>query len=96
MMRIEGCGGKMYVPRAMYSLRMSFCTVPESLRISAPCSLRDGDIQRQQDRGGRVDRHRGGDLFERDAVEERAMSSRLPIETPTLPTSPSASGSSAS
>ena len=29
----------MYVPRAMYSLRMSFCTVPESLRTSAPCSL---------------------------------------------------------
>ena len=28
--RIEGPGGKMYVPRAMYSLRMSFWIVPRS------------------------------------------------------------------
>ena len=26
--RIDGRGGKMYVPRAMYSLRMSFWVVP--------------------------------------------------------------------
>ena len=35
--RREGRGGKMYVPRAAYSLRMSFCTVPASLRGSTPC-----------------------------------------------------------
>jgi len=29
--RIEGPGGKTYVPRAMYSLRMSFCVVPASV-----------------------------------------------------------------
>ena len=54
----------------MYSLRMSFCTVPESLPTSAPVALGDGDVEREQDGGGGVDGHRGGDLFKGDAVEE--------------------------
>ncbi len=33
--------------------------------------LRHGDVQRQQNRGGRVDGHRSRDAFERNAVEER-------------------------
>ena len=33
-----GSMGKMYVPRAMYSLRMSFWMVPESLARGMPCS----------------------------------------------------------
>ena len=37
MSRMDGAGGKMYVPRAMYSLRMSFCTVPESVAGATPC-----------------------------------------------------------
>ena len=32
----------------------------------------DGDVEREQDRRRGVDGHRGGDPFERDAVEERA------------------------
>jgi len=36
MSRIEGPGGKMYVPRAMYSLRMSFWIVPLSLSAVTP------------------------------------------------------------
>ena len=28
----------MYVPRAMYSFRMSFCTVPRSAERTTPCS----------------------------------------------------------
>src|SRR2546428_12754798 len=35
--RIEGRGGKMYSFWAMYSLRMSFCSVPEIFFQSAPC-----------------------------------------------------------
>ena len=34
--RRDGPGGKMYVPRAMNSLRMSFCTVPESAAAGTP------------------------------------------------------------
>ena len=30
----------------------------------------DGDVEREQDAGGRVDGHRGGDVVEGDAVEE--------------------------
>ncbi len=35
--RIDGLGGNMYVPLAMYSLRMSFCIVPERALIGTPC-----------------------------------------------------------
>ena len=38
MSRIDGSGGKMYVPRERYSLMMSFWVVPCSSRRSAPCS----------------------------------------------------------
>src|SRR3954465_240723 len=35
--RIDGRGGKMYSFCAMYSLSMSFCSVPESFDQAAPC-----------------------------------------------------------
>jgi hypothetical protein len=38
MSRIDGRGGKMYVPRARYSLMMSFCVVPWRRAGSTPCS----------------------------------------------------------
>jgi hypothetical protein len=38
MSRIDGRGGKMYVPRARYSLMMSFWVVPWSRDGSTPCS----------------------------------------------------------
>ena len=34
--RIDGRGGKMYVPRAMYSLRMSFWIVPATCALGTP------------------------------------------------------------
>jgi hypothetical protein len=34
---IDGRGGKMYVPRAMYSFRMSFCVVPATRSAATPC-----------------------------------------------------------
>ena len=70
--RIDGRGGKMYVPRATYSLRMSFWTVPDSVAGAHALPPRHRDVQRQQDARRRVDRHRRRDLVERDAVEQAA------------------------
>ena len=61
----------MYVPRATYSLRMSFWTVPRSLRSLDALLLGHRDVHRQQDARRRVDRHRGGDLVQRDLPEQR-------------------------
>ena len=38
MMRRDDAGGKMYVPRDKYSLRMSFCVVPRNSFADVPCS----------------------------------------------------------
>ena len=51
---------------------MSFCVVPASWRAVRALLLGDGDVQREQPHGRRVDRHRGVGLGERDAVEQRA------------------------
>ena len=61
----------MKFPRAMYSLRMSFWTVPRSLLRRDALLLADELVEQQQHRRGRVDRHRRRDLVERDAVEGR-------------------------
>ena len=55
----------------MYSLRMSVWIVPPSCSGGTPCSLGRDDVEGEQDRRRRVDRHRDGDLAERDALEER-------------------------
>ena len=49
---------------------MSFWVVPLSLRALDAVLLGDGDVEAEQPGGGRVDRHRGVHLVERDAVEE--------------------------
>ena len=36
--RIDGAGGKIHSFCAMYSLRMSVCTVPRSRSSATPCS----------------------------------------------------------
>jgi hypothetical protein len=61
----------MYVPRATYSLRMSFWIVPDSETRRDSLTPRHRDVQRQQDDSGGVNRHRGRDALERDSVEER-------------------------
>ena len=61
----------MYVPRAMYSFRMSFWIVPRSLSRGHALLLGDRDVEQQQDRRGRVDRHRRRDLVERQPVEQQ-------------------------
>ena len=54
----------------MYSLRMSFWTVPRSAAGVDSLLLGDEFVEEQQQRGGRVDRHRRRDLAERDAGEQ--------------------------
>jgi hypothetical protein len=66
--RIDGSGGKIHSFWAMYSLRMSVWIV---LRARDALLLADADVEGEQDRRGRVDRHRSRDLVERDAAEER-------------------------
>ena len=50
---------------------MSFWVVPWSAAAIEPVLLGDDDVERQQPRRGRVDRHRRVHLVERDAVEQR-------------------------
>ena len=50
---------------------MSFCVVPCSAAASTPCSSARDDVEREQPRRGRVDRHRRVHLVERDAVHQR-------------------------
>ena len=56
----------------MYSLSTSFCVVPRSCSLGDALLLAHELVEQQQHRGGRVDRHRRGDLVERDPVERRA------------------------
>ena len=49
---------------------MSFWVVPLSCGALDPVLLGDGDVEAEQPGGGRVDRHRGVHLVERDPVEE--------------------------
>ncbi len=60
----------MYSFCAMYSLRMSFWRVPEILRPVGTLFFGDGEIHGPDDGGGRIDGHRGGDIGERNLVEE--------------------------
>jgi len=60
----------MYSFCAMYSLRMSFCKVPESFFQSAPLFFGDRQIHGPDDGGGRVDGHRSGYVGEGNFVEE--------------------------
>ena len=54
--------------------------------------LGERDVEREQPRRRRIDGHRGVHLVERNALNRLRMSPRWEIGTPTLPTSPRASG----
>ena len=62
----------MKFPRAMYSLRMSFWTVPRSFSEADALLGRHQLVEQQEHGGGRVDGHRGGDLVQRDPAERGA------------------------
>src|ERR1039457_2470214 len=86
--RIDGRGGKMYSFCAMYSFRMSFCSVPETFDQSTPCFSATA----------RYMAHRigAGELMVIETVTSPSgmprnrisMSSSEEMETPHLPTSP--------
>ena len=69
--RSDGSGGKIHSFWAMYSFRMSVWIVPRSAVGRDALALGDADVEGEQDRRRRVDRHRRRDLAERDAGEER-------------------------
>ena len=94
--RIEALGGKIYVPRAMYSLRMSFCTVPRSLFGATPWRLPTAMYIANSTAAGALMVMLVETLSSGIASNRRSMSRRLLMLTPTLPTSPSAISSSAS
>ena len=60
----------MKLPRAMYSLSTSFCRAAALGRHAL--LLADQLVEQQQRRGGRVDRHRGRHVGQRDLVEHAA------------------------
>jgi hypothetical protein len=91
-----GPGGKMYVPRDRYSLTMSFWVVPLSSVVGTPCSVAFATY--------RPSNHAAVALIVMDVfmVPGGIPSSRVRMwprwatGTPTLPTSPLASGWSGS
>ena len=85
---IDGRGGKMYSFWAMYSLRMSFCRVPEIFFQSAPCF---SATTRYMARAiGAVELIVIDVVtFSRSMPSKRvSMSARVSTATPHLPTSP--------
>ena len=88
--RIAGSIGKHHSFWAMYSLRMSVWIVPPSFSGGDPLLLGGDDVEGEQDRRRRVDRHRDRDLVERDPVEERLhVVDACRRRRPRTPTSPS-------
>ena len=68
--RIAGSIGKHHSFWAMYSFRMSVWIVPPSCSRRDALLLGGADVEGEQDRRRRVDRHRGRDLVERDPGEQ--------------------------
>ncbi len=66
----DGSTGKTQACWATNSLRMSFCSVPCSLRDGHALLLGGGDKEAEEDRRRSVDGHRDGHLVERDPVEQ--------------------------
>ena len=91
-MRSDARGGKIHVPRATYSLRMSFCTVPAIFRGSTPCRRAAATYKASRMMAValiviEVDTRSRGMPSNRTL-----MSSMESMATPTRPTSPRASG----
>ncbi len=87
MIRRLACGGKIYVPRAKYSLIRSFCVVPVSLSTGVPRSRARATYN--------ASNHMAVPLIVIEVFissmgiwsNNNSKSSRLLIGTPTLPTS---------
>ncbi len=86
----------MYVPRAMYSLSMSFWMVPDRPRGLAPCSSATVWYISSRTAAGALMVIDVDTLSSGIPSNSARMSARLSIATPTLPTSPCAAAASES
>src|SRR6266542_956480 len=94
--RSDGFGGYMYVPRATYSVRTSFCAVPETRSCGTPCFCPTTAYIATSTEAGAlmvIDVETWSSGMPSNIV---SMSASVSIATPTFPTSPSDSGSSES
>ena len=82
----------MYVPRATYSLRISFWMVPRSRVRSAPCFLATAIYIANRMAAGALMVMEVLISFRGIPAKRVSMSSSESMATPTLPTSPSARG----
>src|SRR5438552_19133919 len=88
--RIDGRGGKMYVPRAMYSFRMSFWVVPPIRSLGTPWRRATATYLASRLAAGAVVVLDGGTRSGGRVFGRKAESSVREMETPTAPTSPTA------
>ncbi len=94
--RMEGLGGKIQVPRATYSFRMSFCTVPRRASGGAPCFFPTRTYMARM--------MAAVELMVKEVLiwsrgipsKSLSMSSKVSTATPSFPTSCRARGSSES
>ncbi len=94
--RSDGFGGKMYVPRAMYSFSTSFWIVPVSWCAATPCSSATSWYSRSSRAAGALIVIDVDTLSSGIPPNSTRMSSIESMATPTLPTSPCAIGASES
>lgn len=80
------------MPRAMYSLRMSFCMVPESSVEGTPCFSPTAMYMASSTEAGALIVMEVETLSSGIWSKRISMSAKLSIATPTLPTSPWAMG----
>src|SRR5450759_1286352 len=94
--RIDGRGGKMYVPRAMYSLRMSFWVVPLTWERETPCFSAAATYMASRTAAEELIVIEVLTVPSGSSSSRTYMSASELIGTPTRPTSPSDSGASES
>ncbi|MCG3135717.1 MAG: hypothetical protein HMLKMBBP_03450 [Planctomycetes bacterium] len=92
MIRRLGSGGKMYSFCAMYSFRMSFCTVPRRSFGDTPCDSAAATYIASTIAAGELIVIDVDTLSRGMPWKRRFMSSRHAIATPHFPTSPSLNG----
>ena len=86
----------MYNPRAMYSFKMSFCTVPRKDSLATPCLSAVATYNANRVVAGAFIVIDVETLPKSISENNTSISSSVSIGTPTLPTSPNESSSSES
>lgn len=92
IIRIEGLGGKMYMPLATYSFRTSFWTVPPSMAEFTSCFCATAMYMARRTLAGAFMVMLVVTLLSGMPSKRVSMSRNEETLTPTLPTSPKAIG----